>query len=254
MRARSPSAVTMLAIGQPARGSGIRTVFCGERMCAVSAMKWTPQKRMTLCGVAAALPRELERVADEVGGVLHLGPLVVVREQHGVALGRQATQLSLLLGIVRRQLLTPPHRRTAPPPAAGELAREGRHVYRLACPPPSDHTSASGTSDERPLPESWVRQGQRGIVRLAHLERAVYRHRACAGQTARCARAEPAARAPGRRRAARAGVSAGLEADDLVEKGRLIVDVLRSGLVDARGGEHGGAGQRRQALARAARR
>ena len=38
----------------PARRSGSRTRFCGERMAAVSAMKWTPQKMITLAWVAAA--------------------------------------------------------------------------------------------------------------------------------------------------------------------------------------------------------
>ena len=39
---------------QPARRSGISTVFCGERIEAVSAMKWTPQKAITSASVAAA--------------------------------------------------------------------------------------------------------------------------------------------------------------------------------------------------------
>jgi hypothetical protein len=39
---------------QPARGSGISTVFSGERIAAVSAMKWTPQKTIVPASVAAA--------------------------------------------------------------------------------------------------------------------------------------------------------------------------------------------------------
>jgi hypothetical protein len=39
---------------QPARRSGISTVLSGERILAVSAMKWTPQKTMALASVAAA--------------------------------------------------------------------------------------------------------------------------------------------------------------------------------------------------------
>ena len=39
---------------QPARRSGISTVFSGERILAVSAMKWTPQKTIVLASVAAA--------------------------------------------------------------------------------------------------------------------------------------------------------------------------------------------------------
>ncbi len=39
---------------QPASGSGISTVFSGERIAAVSAMKWTPQKTIASASVAAA--------------------------------------------------------------------------------------------------------------------------------------------------------------------------------------------------------
>ena len=39
---------------QPAPRSGIRTVFSGERIDAVSAMKWTPQNAITSASVAAA--------------------------------------------------------------------------------------------------------------------------------------------------------------------------------------------------------
>ena len=46
--------VTKSAIGQPARRSGISTSFSGERIFAVSAMKWTPQKTITSASVAAA--------------------------------------------------------------------------------------------------------------------------------------------------------------------------------------------------------
>ena len=45
----------MLAMGQPARVSGMSTVLCGDRILAVSAMKCTPQKRMAELSVAAAL-------------------------------------------------------------------------------------------------------------------------------------------------------------------------------------------------------
>ncbi len=55
MSFRRPSTVTMSAIGQPARKSGMSTVFCGERILAVSAMKWTPQNRMTSASVVAAV-------------------------------------------------------------------------------------------------------------------------------------------------------------------------------------------------------
>ena len=39
---------------QPASGSGISTVLVGERIDAVSAMKWTPQKAIVACSVRAA--------------------------------------------------------------------------------------------------------------------------------------------------------------------------------------------------------
>ena len=39
---------------QPASRSGSSTVFFGERIAAVSAMKWTPQNTITDASVAAA--------------------------------------------------------------------------------------------------------------------------------------------------------------------------------------------------------
>ena len=50
----SSAAVIMSAMGQPASGSGRRTVFSGARMAAVSAMKWTPQKTMVPASQPAA--------------------------------------------------------------------------------------------------------------------------------------------------------------------------------------------------------
>ena len=38
---------------QPASRSGMRTVFSGERIAAVSAMKWTPQNAIVAASVAA---------------------------------------------------------------------------------------------------------------------------------------------------------------------------------------------------------
>ena len=61
------------------------TVFSGERIDAVSAMKCTPQNAMTSASAAAALARQAERVADVVGDVLHLGHLVVVGQDDRVA-------------------------------------------------------------------------------------------------------------------------------------------------------------------------
>jgi hypothetical protein len=59
----------------------------GFRIFAVSAMKWTPAKRMTSASVffAGGL-RELERVSEVVREVLDVAVLVVVGEQDGVPL------------------------------------------------------------------------------------------------------------------------------------------------------------------------
>ena len=51
---RSWAAVIDSDSEQPASGSGISTVFSGDRIEAVSAMKWTPQKAITSAPVAAA--------------------------------------------------------------------------------------------------------------------------------------------------------------------------------------------------------
>jgi hypothetical protein len=45
-----------------------------------------------------SLPREAERVADEVGHVLHLRHLVVVGEDDGVALARERAHFLMQLG------------------------------------------------------------------------------------------------------------------------------------------------------------
>ena len=75
--------------------SGSSTVFSGESTDAVSAMKCTPQKAITSASVFAACCESAERVADEVGHVLDLGQLVVVREDHGAALGGERPYLGL---------------------------------------------------------------------------------------------------------------------------------------------------------------
>ncbi len=59
--------------------------FAGERIAAVSAMKCTPQKTMTSRVGLRGFAAQAERVADEIGDVLHLGALVVVREDDRVA-------------------------------------------------------------------------------------------------------------------------------------------------------------------------
>ena len=103
-QARSCGAVIESASEQPASGSGSSTVFSGERIEAVSAMKCTPQNAITSASVRAACCERAERVADEVRDVLDLGQLVVVGEDHGAALGGQRAYLGLQRGdVVERE-------------------------------------------------------------------------------------------------------------------------------------------------------
>ena len=78
-----------LEVGQAAPSS------YGFRIFAVSAMNRTPAKTMTGRSVSTALPGQVERVSDEVGDILDLRYLVVVREEDGVALLLQALHLGL---------------------------------------------------------------------------------------------------------------------------------------------------------------
>jgi hypothetical protein len=56
-------------------------------------MKWTPQKTITSASVLAGLLRERERVTDEVGEILDLRILVVVRQKDRVLLALEAPDL-----------------------------------------------------------------------------------------------------------------------------------------------------------------
>ena len=94
-QARSSSAVIESASEQPASRSGSSTVLSGHRIEAVSAMKWTPQKTITSASGVGGLAGEAERVAHVVGDVLDLGHLVVVGEDHGVALLGERAHLVL---------------------------------------------------------------------------------------------------------------------------------------------------------------
>ncbi len=58
----------------------MRTVFCGERIFAVSAMKYTPQKNDHVRLSLRRLDTEPQRVTDEIGQVVNLGQLVVVNQ------------------------------------------------------------------------------------------------------------------------------------------------------------------------------
>ena len=57
-------------------------------------MKWTPQKAIVDGVGRGRLAREPERVAGVVGDVLDLGQLVVVGEDHRVALGGERAHLA----------------------------------------------------------------------------------------------------------------------------------------------------------------
>ena len=63
-------------------------------------MKCTPQKTISSDVGLGGLLREPERVADVVGHVLDLGQLVVVGQDHGVALGGERAHLVLERGDV----------------------------------------------------------------------------------------------------------------------------------------------------------
>ena len=56
-------------------------------------MNLTPQNAITSASVAAALRLSSRRIADEIGEVLDFGLLVVMREDHRVALLAQAVDL-----------------------------------------------------------------------------------------------------------------------------------------------------------------
>jgi hypothetical protein len=58
-------------------------------------MKCTPQKTIVSAPRARRLLGQTERVAHVVGHVLNLGHLVVVRQDHGVALARELADLAL---------------------------------------------------------------------------------------------------------------------------------------------------------------
>ena len=56
-------------------------------------MKCTPQNTIVDASTVGGHPGQAERVADVIGDVLDLGQLVVVGEDHGVALAGQPTDV-----------------------------------------------------------------------------------------------------------------------------------------------------------------
>ena len=99
--ARSWSAVMLSASEQP--GAGVRDQHgpVGERIFAVSAMKYTPHSTITDAELDAASRASARESPDVVGDLLDLGPLVVVREDHRVALGGEPPHPGRPLGIDR---------------------------------------------------------------------------------------------------------------------------------------------------------
>ena len=88
------------------------TVFCGLRIAAVSAMKWTPQKTIASASVAAASRERPSESPDEVRDVLYLGHLVVVGEDHRASLGGELADLLLHGGdLVGQWVMSAPVRR-----------------------------------------------------------------------------------------------------------------------------------------------
>ena len=135
-QSRSCAASMVAASEQPAARSGSSTVFSGERMAAVSAMKCTPQKTITSAAGPGGLAREPERVAHDVGDVLHFGTLVVVGEDHRVALAGGAADFLVQLrecvplrvgGCVEpcRMIASAARRACMPDATAGARARYG---------------------------------------------------------------------------------------------------------------------------------
>ena len=93
----------MSAIEHPAARSGSTTFWCGsERMSATSAMKCTPQNTMNSASCSRGELRELQRVAGQVGVLVHVGALIVMPENHQAlaerVLGRRNARVHLVVG------------------------------------------------------------------------------------------------------------------------------------------------------------
>ena len=110
---RNSSAVIEVASEQPARKSGSNTVFSGQRIAAVSAMKCTPQKTITSASVLAARLRKPQRIGHEIGDFLHLGALVMMGQDHCVALATKFAYARLLSPDLLRRVGASPRRAEA---------------------------------------------------------------------------------------------------------------------------------------------
>ena len=101
---RTSSAVMVAASEHPARRSGSRTRFLGERMAAVSAMKCTPAKTIVEASLAAAMRdrrRDLSRLHQL--GWRHRIDLPAPRDQiSSRALKEFADQRTNVLSMIRK--------------------------------------------------------------------------------------------------------------------------------------------------------
>ena len=70
----------------------------GQRMAAVSAMKWTPQKTMTSAGGLGRGHGQGQGVAQKIGHILNFSRLVIVGQENPPAPFQPAPHLFLLLG------------------------------------------------------------------------------------------------------------------------------------------------------------
>ena len=169
--------------------SGRMTVFSGERIFAVSAMKRTPQKAITSASVAGGLARQIEAVADEVREVLDLRLLIIMREDDRVALALQP--LDLGEQVEPRQarwsepsFLSPGRATRAPPPRSphymGSRGRD-RKDRRV----PSVGKRATTFTSLNPAARSGIAK-LRSTAARADCARELHRHRprspACAGR------------------------------------------------------------------------
>ena len=110
-RPSSPAArraVIESASEQPARSSGMSTVLSGARILAVSAMKCTPQNTIGWRVAAAAIRLSASESPVWSRDVLDLGQLVVVRQDHRVALRRPAAHLVRPRGVRLDPAVGPP--------------------------------------------------------------------------------------------------------------------------------------------------
>ncbi len=92
---RSAAASIVEASEQPAARSGSSTVFLRREDRRGLGHEMHAAEDDDVGVGLGRFAREAERVADEIGDVLHFGALVVVREDDGVAVAGEALDLGL---------------------------------------------------------------------------------------------------------------------------------------------------------------